>query len=80
MNVRFVPPVSPAKLANDAEVRARFISLAKSERRLSWEARRNALEAKAAGDEFNFQYYRVRAVKHWRDALDHLEHARRWSH
>jgi hypothetical protein len=60
--------------------RAAFIRLAMSERRLSWDARKSAWEAKASGDDFNFQYYRARAVKLWRDALDHLEHARRWSH
>jgi hypothetical protein len=73
------PGISLGKLANDAEVRARFISLAKSQRRLSWDARKSALEAQAAGDALNFQHYRAKAVKLWRDALDHLEHARRWS-
>jgi hypothetical protein len=77
---RAEPGISLGKLANDAEVRAAFIRLAKSQRRLSWDARKSALEARAAGDELNFQHYRARAVRLWRDAWDHLEHARRWSH
>lgn len=70
----------PMGRSEPGDVRAALISVAKRQRRLSWDARRSALEAKAAGDEFNFQHYRARAVRLWRDALDHLEHARRWSH
>jgi hypothetical protein len=74
------PGISLGKLANDARERANFRSLALTQKRLSWVARRKALEAEASGDIQNYRHYAAEARRLWRDALDHLELARRRSH
>lgn len=74
MNVHFAPSRKAIVMARE---RAAFRSLALTQKRLSWVARRNALEAEAKGDLLGYRHYAAEARRLWRDALDHLEIARR---
>ena len=56
--------------------RAAFLSLARTQKRLSWGYRRNALEAKAAGDREGFLRNAAEARRLWQDAHAHLQFAR----
>ncbi len=72
----FVGSASPLKLATMAKERAAFRSLALMQRRLSWVARKRALEAEASGNLSDYRHYAAEARRLWRDALEHISYAR----
>lgn len=59
-----------------ARERAAFRSLALTQRRESWRYRKWALEAKAEGNTEKFLRYAATARRLWRDAKEHISHAR----
>lgn len=76
-HARISPAISPARLANDADERAAFRSLALSQKRRSWTYREWALEAEQAGRLDDYRRYRAESDRLRRDARQHLELARR---
>ena len=56
--------------------RAALLSLAKTQRRLSWTYRKWALEDEARGDRTAFTRNAAEARRLWRNAQWHLEYAR----
>lgn len=69
--------VSPVRLATMAEERAAFLSLAKSQKRLSWTYYRWALEAARVGRLVDYHRYRDESDRLRKDARNHIELARR---
>lgn len=74
---RIEAAVSPVWLATRAAERAAFISLARTQHRISWQYRNWALEARATGKPDDFKRYAAEARRLWRDAKTHIELARR---
>jgi hypothetical protein len=60
-----------------AAERAAFLSLAKTQKRLSWTYYKWALEAELAGNLVDYRRYRATSDRYRREARDHLEIARR---
>ena len=72
----FVGSVSPLKLATEAKERAAFLSLARTQHRLSWVYRKWALEARALGKSEDFTRYAAEARRLWEATKFHIEQAR----
>jgi len=53
-----------------------FVSLAKTQRRISWQYRKWALEDQARGDRKAFLKHAAEARRLWREARWHLDYAR----
>jgi hypothetical protein len=75
-HARIEAAVSPVWLATRAAERAAFIRLAQTQRRISWQYRNWALEARATGKPDDYKRYAAEARRLWRDARQHLELAR----
>lgn len=69
--------VSPVRMETMAAERAAFLSLAKTQKRLSWTYYRWALEAERVGRLVDYRRYRDESDRLRRDAHQHIEHARR---
>jgi hypothetical protein len=59
-----------------AAERAAFLSLAKTQKRLSWTYFKWALEAEHAGNLVDYRRYRATSDRYRRDAHAHIRHAR----
>lgn len=72
-----VSPIVSERSANVARAeRDGLVSLALTQRRLSWSYRKWALEDEARGDRKAYLKHAAEARRLWRDALWHLDYAR----
>lgn len=72
-----ISPIVARRMASvQQQNRAAFLSLALTQRRLSWRYRKWALEDEARGDRKAYLRHAAEARRLWRDALWHLEYAR----
>lgn len=77
---QIAPIVSARFVAVQRQERDAFVSLALSQRRLSWRYRTWAGEDEARGDLAAYHRHTAEAKRLWRDALFHLDFARSRSH
>jgi hypothetical protein len=68
--------VSPVRMETMAAERAAFLSLAKTQKRLSWTYYRWAIEAERDGNLVDYRRYRATSDQMRRDAHAHIRHAR----
>lgn len=68
--------MNAARLATNKTERLAFLSLALTQRRLSWKYRTWALEDEARGDRSAFLKHAAEARRLWREARCHLDYAR----
>jgi hypothetical protein len=73
---QIVPIVSERSAAVARVERNAFVSLAMTQRRLSWGYRKWALEDEARGDRKAYLKHAAEARRLWREALWHLDYAR----
>jgi hypothetical protein len=72
-----IAPIVSERFAAVARMnRDAFVSLAMTQRRLSWKYRRWALEDEARGDLDAYRKHAAEARRLWRNAQWHLEYAR----
>jgi hypothetical protein len=72
-----IAPIVSERFAAVARMnRDAFVSLAMTQRRLSWKYRRWALEDEARGDHDAYRKHAAEARRLWRNAQWHLEYAR----
>lgn len=72
-----IAPIVSARFSAVARMnRDAFVSLAMTQRRLSWKYRNWALEDEARGDLNAYRKHAAEARRLWRDALWHLDYAR----
>lgn len=64
------------RFITEAKERAAFLSLARTQHRLSWTYRKWALEARALGKTEDFTRYAAEARRLWRDCKEHISYAR----
>lgn len=58
--------------------REAWFSLSQTQRRLSWRARREALQAERENNHARYAHYATEARRLWREAKTHLNFARTW--
>ncbi|WP_173931359.1 hypothetical protein [Chelativorans sp. Marseille-P2723] len=61
-----------------AAVSSAFFSLAMTQRRLAHSYKRDALKAKALGNDKRFEEFRQKSDRLWNDAKKHFSYARSW--